>query len=362
MGDFEDAVVVGVGDMELAGGRMDGDAVGAGEFAGLGIATEAGGAFFAGAGDALDFSCSGNVTTDDVVFGVGNEDGVVGVDAKVFGTVHGGVEGWAAVAGEAFFAGSIDNGADAALGVDDAEGVPVAFEDIEVARGIGGGGAGIGEGGFDGEGAVFGDAFLAITGDDFRGLGGEVEGDDLEEVGDVEGFAVGSEGDAVGAVATFFASGGFPTGEGADGLGFDVDFADDAVPGVGKEDVAVREDGEVMRAVEGGFEGGAVVAGVAGVEFPGDVGGGAVGGDFKGAVAGDHFDDPEVAAGVEAGAKGLLEVDFFGDLGDGFGVQGGAEEEGEEEAHGEWVRIGRGGCRIGRRVCRRPGRGFRGLV
>ena len=34
MGDFEDAVVVGVGDVELAGRWMDGDAVGAGEFAG----------------------------------------------------------------------------------------------------------------------------------------------------------------------------------------------------------------------------------------------------------------------------------------------------------------------------------------
>ncbi len=261
-----------------------------------------------------------------MVFGVGNEDGVVVIDAKVFGAVHGGVEGGAAVAGEAFFAGTVDDGADAALGVDDAEGVAVTFEDIEVAGGISGGGAGVGEGGVDSESAVFGDAFLAIAGDDFGGLGGKVEGDDLEEVGDVEGFAIGGKGDAVGAVAAFFACGGFPTGEGADGLGFDVEFADDAVPGVGEEDVAVGEDGEVMGAVEGGFEGGAVVAGVAGSEFSGDMGGGAVGGDFEGAIAGDHFDDPEVAAGVEAGAEGFFQVGFFGDLGDGFGVEGGAEE------------------------------------
>ena len=259
-----------------------------------------------------------------MVFSVGDEDGVVGVDADVFGAVHGGVEGGATVAGEAFFAGTIDDGADAALGVDDAEGVGGAFEDVEVAGGISGDGTGVGEGGVDSEGAVFGDAFFAIAGDYFGGLGGEMKGDDLEEVGDVEGFAVGGKSDAVRAIAAFFACGGFPTGEGADGLGFDVEFADDAVPGVGKEDVAIGEDGEVMGAVEGGLEGGAVVAGVAGFEFSGDMGGGAVGGDFEGAVAGDHFDDPEVATGVEAGAEGFFQVGFFGDLGDGFGVEGGA--------------------------------------
>src|SRR5205085_104090 len=83
----QNAVVVAIGDVEGIV-RGEGDAVGAVEFALQGVGTE-GGAGSAGAGDEGEAFVAGVEAADDVVFGVGDEDVAVAVEAEVLGTLEG---------------------------------------------------------------------------------------------------------------------------------------------------------------------------------------------------------------------------------------------------------------------------------
>src|SRR5207245_2673156 len=92
-------------------------------------AADAGGSFLARAGDALDLARSWNITANDVVVGVGEENAAVVVEAEMLGAVERGIAGGAAVAGEALLARPRD-GANLALRIDDAQGVAAALEEV----------------------------------------------------------------------------------------------------------------------------------------------------------------------------------------------------------------------------------------
>src|SRR4051812_29124062 len=140
---LQDAVVAAVGDVEGAV-AVNVDAVGLVEFDFQGRALQAGGALFARAGDADDGAVFGDVFSNGVVLGVGNEDVAVPIEAEMFRAVEGREFRVAAIAGETFGAGARE-GTDAALGIDDAQRVPAALEDVDVAFDVGHYGAGIDE-------------------------------------------------------------------------------------------------------------------------------------------------------------------------------------------------------------------------
>jgi hypothetical protein len=134
-------------------------------------------------------------------------------------------------------------------------------------------------------------------------------------------FTVRRESDAKGTVAALFARRCFPAGERVNGSGFDVDFADNAIPGVSDEHIAIGLDSEVVRTIKTGLKGRATVSGVAGLKLSGDVGSSAIGSEFEGSVARDHFHDPKIALSVKAGAERFLQIELFANLADGLRVE-----------------------------------------
>ena len=130
--DAADAVVGGVGDVEIAGG-VEGDGSGEVELGGgCGgvVSAEAGG----GSGDGGDDVGGEVYGADAVVVGVGDVEGGGGEGEALWGVELGG-GGGAVVAGEALGAGSGDGG-DVAEGVDLADDVVAGFGDVEIAGGV----------------------------------------------------------------------------------------------------------------------------------------------------------------------------------------------------------------------------------
>ena len=82
---------------------------------------------------ALEPAAGGHVAHDAVVLGIRDQDGVVAVDAQVLRAVQGRRARVPVNAIRALAAGRVHDRADAARAVDDAQGVAVALEHVEVA-------------------------------------------------------------------------------------------------------------------------------------------------------------------------------------------------------------------------------------
>ncbi len=131
--DLADAMVAGVGDVEVFC-WIEGEGRGEVELGGGGggvVAGEAGGGSRDGGDDA-----GGEVEfADAVVVGVGDVEVVCGVEGEALGGVECGGGGGAAVAGEALCAGAGDGG-DVADGVDLADDVVGGLGEVEIAGGV----------------------------------------------------------------------------------------------------------------------------------------------------------------------------------------------------------------------------------
>ena len=194
------AMIVAVHDVQDAGRRMNEHAVRLVERHAQGFVAVAlaGLAFLARAGQADDLAVLGRVFADDVIGGVGDDYVVIAIDAQMFRPVEGSLPGVAAVAAVALGAGP-RHGADLPLGIDDAQRMSAAFENVDVSLAIGASGARIDERGRLGVGAVLRDPLRAAAGDVMDLAGLDVDKVDLAviEIGKVEPGEVGIEGDAV---------------------------------------------------------------------------------------------------------------------------------------------------------------------
>src|SRR5207245_318003 len=139
------------------------------------IAAQAGGSLFAGPGNADNLPLFGQVFANQVILGVGNNDVAVKVDAQVLGPVELRLTRVAIVACRSCPAGA-GYSMDATVGIDDAQGMAAALQDVDVAFGIHGDGARINERGSSRLGAVFRDATLAVAGDRADDPGFQVQG------------------------------------------------------------------------------------------------------------------------------------------------------------------------------------------
>ncbi len=317
-------------------------------------------AFFAGAGDEFEVAGFGVDHSDGMAFGVGEEDVSVGVDGDAFGAFEGGGAGGASVAGEAAGAGAGD--------VVDGLGGEVEAEDLvafargepEVAFGIEIEGARSFEGSAFERRAVGGGSGLSGAGESADGAGFHVYGADdvVADVADEE-VAVGSELDAVGLFELGGCGGAFVAGvagfsgagDGGDDVGFPVDFANGVVGHIDNEEVAVSVEPDFVWKVEGGFGGGATVAGVAFLSGARDGADGAIGCDAADALSG-VFAEPDGAVGSANDAEGVVDgcagcgaaiagEALFTRAGEGFdgpcgGVDRGERERGEEGEEGTY--------------------------
>src|SRR5439155_26526524 len=163
----------------------DGDTVPLAQLPRLRRTTDAGRALFPGAGDANDPPLPREVLADAVVLRVGDEHVAVRVHAQVLRAVQGRGPGLAAVAGQAGLA-STRHGTDAAAGVDDSQGVAGTFEDVDVARRVGGDRPRVHERRLASHGPVLRHPLLAVAGDRRHDSARQVERPDaaVVEVGD----------------------------------------------------------------------------------------------------------------------------------------------------------------------------------
>ena len=131
--DAADAVVAGVCDVEA--GAVEGKAEGCGELRAGGGAAVAGGAESTGAGDGGDDTGDGIDAADAIVVGVGDEEIAGGVEGDGVGRVKLGAGRGAAIAGEALSAASGDGGEGAGW-VEATDGVVTGFGEEEIALGV----------------------------------------------------------------------------------------------------------------------------------------------------------------------------------------------------------------------------------
>src|SRR5258707_9718597 len=99
-----------------------------------------------------------------MILGVGNKHIAIQIDAQMLGSVQSGLPGVSVVACCSRLAGAGD-GADAAAGIDDAQGMAASLQDIDVAVRVRGDGARIDEWSRGCLGSVGRYAALAIAGD-----------------------------------------------------------------------------------------------------------------------------------------------------------------------------------------------------
>src|SRR5262249_38057502 len=153
--------------------------------------------------------------------------------------------------------------ADFPLGIDDAQSIAGALQDVDVARAVGGDGARIDQRSPNRLLAVPGHALLAVAGHRADGAALHVDGADaaIIAVGQVHLLALGAERDTVDtaelgfrgrpAVATKTLLAG--AREGANLARFRIDDTHAVVPGVGDVDVAIGANSQTVRPVELGL-------------------------------------------------------------------------------------------------------------
>src|SRR5205807_945634 len=120
-------------------------------------------AFLTGAGHANNLPFSKKHFANQMIFGVGDDDVAVAVDAEVLGTVECSFKCVAVISAGTGLAGS-DDGADPALWIHSAQGVAAAFEHVDVSFGINGNGPRVNERRVDRLGPILRYALVAVAG------------------------------------------------------------------------------------------------------------------------------------------------------------------------------------------------------
>jgi hypothetical protein len=162
--ELADAAVASVSEGEEAGGRESGGA-GRVERGGGGGAVVAGEALGAVTSDGGDDAGGGIDAADAVVGGVGEVEVAGGVDGEALWEREGGADGRVGVAGEPEGASTGDGGDDAGTGGNAADEMVVGVGEVEVVGGIEGKALRRVDGGLDSGAVVAGDSLCAGTGD-----------------------------------------------------------------------------------------------------------------------------------------------------------------------------------------------------
>src|SRR5437016_1762137 len=217
-----------------------------------------------------DPAITGSVTADDMVLRVGDQDRTVAIHAQVFRTIQGRITSWAAVARISARACAND-GRDCAVGCDDAQSVPFAFEHIDVTRAIHRDGARVHKGCVRSLCAVPGNTALAVARDGPDDAGLEVDGADaaVVQIGEVEVLALWIERRAIETAelrllrrsAVAAEAFGACSREGTHTAAVRVEVTNALVPGVGQEQFPIGKGGQTVHAIELRLPAQAAVAG-----------------------------------------------------------------------------------------------------
>lgn len=133
----------------------------------------------------LDGAALRQVAANDVVFRVGDEHAVVAIDAEMLGAVEGGIDGGAPVSAVALFSGAIDHGANDPPAIHHPQSMAASLQNVEVPLPVRGSSPGIEQRRFRGHGAIGRKSLAAISRHRAGFVGGEIQGDHLQQIGDV---------------------------------------------------------------------------------------------------------------------------------------------------------------------------------